>query len=379
MKICLTINSSPWSTFKGGGQLAVHHLACALFSKGHQVHVLYSKYSHEQFNIDVPYKIHWVNHHDFATVNLNIFSFSRVLGPLAKKEKFDVIHGNAEESYWTGKISKKNKSIYVFTSHTPNIPTTGMLKGINRPVRFLKNINTYFLRSAIIEADHVVAFSKFSGDLIIKGVGDTCVNKLKIIPPGVESSWFKVERKPSSNSELLYWGRLEDEKGLPELFHALEVVSKVIKDINLTIVGEGNRLMDYKSLVADLSLTDRVQFMGWLSSSKIQSLSAQSRLGLFPSRVESFGLSVVEAMAAGLPVIVASGGALQENVEKGVTGTLVPVNNAGALAKAIISTLENSKHTESMARDAKKLVQHKFNWDEAANKMVDLYSFSNGM
>ena len=92
MKICLTINSSPWSTFKGGGQLAVHHLACALFSKGHQVHVLYSKYPHEQFNIDVPYKIHWVNHHDFATVNLNIFSFSRVLGPLAEKEKFDEDH-----------------------------------------------------------------------------------------------------------------------------------------------------------------------------------------------------------------------------------------------------------------------------------------------
>jgi glycosyltransferase involved in cell wall biosynthesis len=379
LKICLTINSSPWSRFKGGGQLAVHHLACALFSKGHQVHVLYSKYPHEYFNIEVPYKIHWVNHHDFATVNLNIFSFSRILGPLAEKEKFDVIHGNAEESYWTGKISKKNKSTYVFTSHTPNIPTTGMLKGINRPVRFLKSINTYFLRSAIIEADHVVAFSKFSGDLIIKGVGDTCANKLKIIPPGVESSWFKVERKPSSNSALLYWGRLEDEKGLPELFHALEVVSKIIKDINLTIVGEGNRLMDYKSLIADLSLTDRVQFTGWLSSSKIQSLSAQSSLGLFPSRVESFGLSVVEAMAAGLPVIAASGGALQENVEEGVTGTLVPINNAGALAKAIISTLENLKHTESMARDAKKRVQHKFNWDKAANKMVDLYNLSNRM
>ena len=379
MKICLTINSSPWSTFKGGGQLAVHHLACALFSKGHQVHVLYSKYPHEQFNIEVPYKIHWVNHHDFATVNLNIFSFSRVLGPLAEKEKFDVIHGNAEESYWTGKISKKNKSTYVFTSHTPNIPTTGMLKGINRPIRFLKSINTYFLRSAILEADHVVAFSKFSGDLIIKGVGNTCTNKLKIIPPGVESSWFKVERKPSSNSALLYWGRLEDEKGLPELFHALEIVSKIIKDIKLTIVGEGNRLMDYKSLVAELSLTDRVEFMGWMSSSKVQSISAQSSLGVFPSRVESFGLSVVEAMAAGLPVIAASGGAVKENVEEGVTGTLVPVNDAEALAKAIISTIKNSHQTESMARDAKKVVQHKFNWDKAANKMVDLYNFSNGM
>ena len=90
MKICLTINSSPWSAFKGGGQLAVHHLACSLFSKGHQVHVLYSKYPHEQFNIEVPYEIHWVHHYDFATINLNIFSFSNVLGPLAEKENFNV-------------------------------------------------------------------------------------------------------------------------------------------------------------------------------------------------------------------------------------------------------------------------------------------------
>ena len=87
MKICLTINSSPWSAFKGGGQLAVHHLACSLFSKGHQVHVLYSKYPHEQFSIEVPYEIHWVHHYNFATFNLNIFSFSNVLGPLAGKEK----------------------------------------------------------------------------------------------------------------------------------------------------------------------------------------------------------------------------------------------------------------------------------------------------
>ena len=119
LKICLTINSSPWSAFKGGGQLAVHHLACSLFSKGHQVHVLYSKHPHEQFNIEVPYEIHWVHHYDFATINLNIFSFSNVLGPLAEKEKFDVIHGNAEEAYWIGKIAKRNKSTYVFTSHTP--------------------------------------------------------------------------------------------------------------------------------------------------------------------------------------------------------------------------------------------------------------------
>ena len=373
MKICLTINSSPWSAFKGGGQLAVHHLACSLFSKGHQVHVLYSKYPHEQFNIEVPYEIHWVRHYDFAAFNLNIFSFSNVLGPLAGKEKFDVIHGNAEEAYWTGKIAKKNKSTYVFTSHTPNIPTTGILKGMLRPIRFLKSLNTYFLRQAIIEADQIVAFSHFSRDLIMKGINNTCANKIKVISPGVESSWFEVERKPSSGSALLFWGRIEEEKGLRELFHALQTVSKTIKDVSLTIVGEGNRLREYKSLVADLSLTDRMEFTGWLCSTKIQNLTARSSLGIFPSRVESFGLSVVEAMAAGLPVIAASGGAVPENIEQDVTGTLVPVNDANTIARAIIFILENAQHAESMAKAAKKVVQQKFTWDKAANKMIGLY------
>ena len=373
MKICLTINSSPWSAFKGGGQLAVHHLACSLFSKGHQVYVLYSKYPHEQFNIEVPYEIHWVRHYDFATINLNIFSFSNVLGPLAEKEKFDVIHGNAEEAYWTGKIAKRNKSTYVFTSHTPDIPITGMLKGMMRPIRLLKSLNTYLLRQAIREADQVVAFSHFSRDLIMKGINNTCANKIQVISPGVESSWFEVERKPSSCSALLFWGRIEEEKGLRELFDALKTVSKMIKDVSLTIVGEGNRLREYKSLVADLSLTDRVEFTGWLCSTKIQNLTARSSLGIFPSRVESFGLSVVEAMGAGLPVIAASGGAVPENIEQGVTGTLVPVNDADALARAIIFILENLQHAESMAKEAKIVVQQKFTWDKAANKMIDLY------
>ena len=373
MKICLTINSSPWSVFKGGGQLAVHRLACALSAKGHQVHALYSKYPNEQFDVEVPYHIHWATHHNFATVNLNIFSYLKVLGPLAKKEKFDIIHGNAEEAYFIGEIARENGAAYIFTSHTPNIPVNGMLKGIVNPIKFLKSINTYLLRQAIIEADQIVAFSQFSRQLILKGVGNTFTNKVKIIPPGVESSWFKVERKPSSTKRILFWGRLEDEKGLPEIIYAMKKVSKIFKDMTLTLIGEGSRLEQYKASVADFGLKDRVEFTGWLSNREIQKLVAQSNLGLFPSRIESFGLSVVEAMAAGLPIVAASGGAIPENIKEGVTGILVPVNNADALTKAIISALENPQRAESLAKAAKTEVQKKFNWDKTADSVINLY------
>ena len=148
----MTINSSPWSAFKGGGQLAVHNLACALSSKGHDVHALYSKYPHEKFEPETPYKVHWAFHHDFATINFNFLSYSKKLRSLAKAEKFDVIHGNAEEAYHFGLIARLNGAAYVFTSHAPNIPATGMLKGILHPIKFLKSINTYLLRQAIVEA-----------------------------------------------------------------------------------------------------------------------------------------------------------------------------------------------------------------------------------
>ena len=75
MKICLTIYSSPWSAFKGGGQLAVHHLACALQKIGHQVHVLYSKNPNEKIVQSVPYTIHWVRHFEFSAFNLNLQLF----------------------------------------------------------------------------------------------------------------------------------------------------------------------------------------------------------------------------------------------------------------------------------------------------------------
>ncbi len=373
MKICLTINSSPWSKFKGGGQLAVHHLACALSAKGHEVHALYSKYPDEHFEEDVPYKIHWAQHHDFATVNLNIFSYSKILAPLAKKENFDVIHGNAEEACGAGNIAARIKAAYVFTSHTPNIPTTGMLGGMVQPIQFLKSINTYLLRQAMDEADRIVAFSQFSRDLIVKGLGNACANRVEVVPPGIESSWFEVERIQVAPAQLLFWGRVEEEKGLPELFAALNKVAKKFTNVKLTLVGEGNRLQEYKTRVADLGLVDHVEFTGWLNNQEIQTLAAKSSIGIFPSRIESFGLSVVEAMATGLPVIAARGGAVPENIEDGMTGTLVPVNDPDALAECINKALENSASSEIMAKAAKSAVQQKFSWDRAADSMIEIY------
>ncbi len=351
----------------------MHHLACALSAKGHEVHALYSKYPHEKFEHETPYKVHWAFHHDFATINFNFLSYSKELRSLAKAENFDVIHGNAEEAYHFGLIARLNGAAYVFTSHAPDIPTTGILKGILRPVKFLKSINTYLLRQAMVEANSIVAFSQFSRNLIVKGLGEKFAEKVKVISPGIENSWFEVERNEVISKRILFWGRIEEEKGLPELFVALKTVIKNFNDVKLTLVGEGNRLKEYKSLVADLNLADHVEFTGWKTSAEIQNLSGQSSLGVFPSRIESFGLSVIEAMAATLPVVASRGGAIPENIKDGVTGKLVPVNNSDALAEAIISVLKDPASAEKKAKAARSVIRQKFSWGKAAESTLVLY------
>ena len=85
-------------------------------------------------------------------------------------------------------------------------------------------------------------------------------------------------------------------------------------------------------------------------------------------------MSVVEAMAGGLPVIAVGAGAIPENVEGGITGTLVPRENPDALADAIIKAIKDPERSETLACKARDVVvRQKFSWDRAANQMTKLY------
>ena len=113
------------------------------------------------------------------------------------------------------------------------------------------------MRQAIVEANRIIAFSQFSRNLIVKGLGEEFAEKVKVIPPGLESSWLEVERNQVVSNRILFWGRIEEEKGLPELFFALKTVAKKFTDVKLTLVGEGKRLQEYKSPDSTPLLADR--------------------------------------------------------------------------------------------------------------------------
>lgn len=373
MKILLSITSSPWSRFKGGGQLAVHHLACALTRKGHEVHVLYSKSPGEHLTPATPYTIHWTHGFDVATINLDIFSFAVALNRLLRRGDFDVVHGNAEESFFSSCIAGRYRIPFVFTSHANIIPGTGIVLGMLRPIRFLKSVNNHLLRSAMARAQRIVTFSEFSSGLVGAALGKKMQQRIEVVPPGIDASWFEVVRNPQSEPHLLLWGRIEHQKGIDHLLQAMKIALDKVPDLRLTLVGEGNMTHSYRCQARDTGLLRRVTFAGWLSMREIQNLAAQATLGVFPSRIESFGLSMAEAMAAGLPVIATRVGALPEFIDDGVTGTLVPSGDIAALADAITGALENPQQSDRMAVAGRETVRQRFSWDAAADRTILLY------
>lgn len=371
MKICLTVNSSPWSRFKGGGQIAVHYLATALSHKGHDVLVLYSKAPDEVIKKPkVAYRIQWVRHFNIATFNFNIFSFALAL--LRIRNRFDVVHGNAEESCFAKFVCGRSR--FYFTSHAPWIPPTGFLGGLANPIFLLKRLNCYLLRAAAARARKVIVFSRFSHNLVIEGFGRDWLDKVVVVPPGIDPTWLDVERKPDAS--VIFWGRVEDEKGIPDLLRAFKYVVAQVSDAHLTVVGEGNKLEAYKQLTRELEIVNHVTFTGWLSVADVQVLASKSRVGVFPSYVESFGLAVAEAMAAGLPVIATRVGALPEIVEDGVTGTLVRAGDVTALARAIVDVLMDEPRYQQMADRGREAIRQHHSWELAADKIIEIYKES---
>jgi glycogen(starch) synthase len=115
-------------------------------------------------------------------------------------------------------------------------------------------------------------------------------------------------------------------------------------------------------------------FLRWQSDKELADLLAGARLAVLPSREESFGNAVLEAMAAGVPLVASMAGAIPEKVSHEISGLLVPPNDPPALAQAIGRTLEDSDGAEQRARRARRAVAECFTWEVTAARLEEVYA-----
>ena len=224
-------------------------------------------------------------------------------------------------------------------------------------------------------SDLVFALSEYSKENIHRSYGIPLDN-IGVSYLGVEESFLKVPivRKKEKKSTLLFVGRIGDRKNQKGLDVLLESMPSILKekDVSLRIVGPG-RIESYASTAKKLALSEKIRFLGFMRHEDLFREYSAADMFVFPSRRESFGLVLAEAMALGLPIVSTLSGAIPEVVQDGENGILVPPDNPEELAKAVISLLDSPDKMDEMSRKGRERVELDFTWKKAAERVLNCY------
>lgn len=229
-------------------------------------------------------------------------------------------------------------------------------------------------------------------------------NRCHTVPNGVDSAKFvpaaiQMRRGASDRKRLAFVGRVSPEKGVHTLVEAFSIVARRRPDVELEIVGPVCSLppewiveLSSDPLVTDLkqfyvgeyethlrerigeAAEGRVQIAGKILNDNLVDFYHSIDILINPSLSESFGMTVVEAMACGKPVIVTEVGGMTETVLQGKNGLRVPPANEKALAEAILYLLENDELRALMGHVGRQRASELYGWDTVAAKWLECCS-----
>lgn len=176
--------------------------------------------------------------------------------------------------------------------------------------------------------------------------------KLTVLPNGVDLERFTAHRMEHAVFTLGFIGYLGAHKGLEFLLRALLLMHEIDK-VRLLIVGDGEEADRLRALCQDLSLDGHVTFYGRVENQHIPGIYEQLDVLVVPSIwPENNPVTIIEAMASGIPVIASNIGGIGELVEEGSTGFLVPPRDSAALAERIMRFLAHPELRREMGEKA---------------------------
>lgn len=260
-------------------------------------------------------------------------------------------------------------------ARTPVIVASAVGYGHPRPLkkRMLDRVLAHF-------TDHFTALSEATKEHLYRQQG-IAPDRITVIYPGIDPERFSsVRRREAIRQEVGIpldaqvvgtVARLAPEKGLVDLVNAMAQVREAIPNARLMLVGDGPLRPELEQRVESLGLRDTVHFLGFRRD--IPELLHVMDIFAFPSHREGLGMALVEAMAAGLPVVATAVGGIPEVVEYDVTGSLVPPREIDALALNICRLLENSALRVAMGQRGRARVQQHFTARRAAAQTQKLY------
>jgi glycosyltransferase involved in cell wall biosynthesis len=261
-----------------------------------------------------------------------------------------------------------------------------MMRVVHPRVRYLQSIQTtqpwprwhWGVQRLVAAAAERVVVPSPSVAAVARRWAGVANAKLAVVPNAIEMEEFNGGtggspvrpnhgRAAHATPDIGFIGRLDPVKGIPDLLAAMALLPT---EVRLQIYGEGSERRRIQSEVARLGLSDRVVLHGAII--RPQEALAAIDLLVLPSEAEGFGLVLIEAMAAGVPVVATDVPGIRDVVRNGQTGLLVPVRSPAALAAAIARMLHDSELRGHLVANARLDVQQRFTWQEVLPKYLSL-------
>jgi L-malate glycosyltransferase len=232
-------------------------------------------------------------------------------------------------------------------------------------------------RFGIERSDGVTAVSEFLRKMTVEEFEVT--NPIEVIPNFVDLSAFthcRTQRDGQRFVEpgeqvLLHISNFRPVKRILDVVRILERVVREVPNTVLLMVGEGPERSSAQALARRLGLGDRVRFLG--RQDRIPELVGLADVFLLPSELESFGVSALEAMAAGVPVVGSDAGGLPEVVKHTETGFLLPVGDIEGMAARTIEILKDAEHCRALGQAGRRRAAALFGSDRVVNHYERYY------
>lgn len=285
----------------------------------------------------------------------------------------DLVHTQLEFSNILGTLA----------AHRLGVPTVATIHTIDRPRRWSRDAARYRLMAWILKSRgaRVISVSRSARDHFI-GRSNARRDQVVTLHNGIELSRFSSggANRKAARAELgiaadasvaMTVAVLRPEKGIADMVDALPAVVPSHPSTRYVVVGHGSQRPTLERIVASLGLEDRVLFTG--ARSDIPQLLAAADVFVLPSHTEALPTVLIEAMAAGLPVVATEVGGIPEMVDRGVSALLVPPHSPAMLADAVGRLFSSPIQSSAMGRAGRRIASDRFDLDRQAARLVDEY------
>jgi 1,2-diacylglycerol 3-alpha-glucosyltransferase len=214
---------------------------------------------------------------------------------------------------------------------------------------------------------------------VLERVGVT--NRIDVVPNGVDLSRFREDITPIPRKELgfqdddvilVYTGRLAPEKDIPFLLRAFNGAAQAYPHIRLLLVGGGPELENLQDRVHHMGIEDKVQFTGRVEYDQVPRYLVTSDAFVTASVTEVHPLTVIEAMASGLPVLGIESPGVGDTVTDEKDGFIIPEKDIAAFTAKMVRLATDKESRNTMGEQAKKTAQQ-YSYERTSQRMLEIY------